>query len=112
MTDPGLDEPIEDLAFLTRWLRTTHGGTLSGRRIEALAAAVRADERAKVAEERDRLRDKVEAVRAATWDAAREAVARQTDLTELVHFDRPSDFRKGVLSSLVALDEARKEAEK
>lgn len=36
--------------------------------------------------------------------AAREAVLRQTDLTELVHFERPSDFRKGVLTCLAAVD--------
>lgn len=36
--------------------------------------------------------------------AARETVERQTDLTELVHFERPSDFRKGVLTCLAALD--------
>lgn len=36
--------------------------------------------------------------------AAREVVDRQTDLAELVHFERPSDFRKGVLTCLAALD--------
>jgi len=36
--------------------------------------------------------------------AAREAVGRQTNLPDLVHFDRPSDFRKGVLSCVVAID--------
>lgn len=36
--------------------------------------------------------------------AARKVVERQTDLTDLVHFERPSDFRKGVLTCLVALD--------
>lgn len=50
------------------------------------------------------LRDKIAAD---VWDAARTAVARQTDLTELVHFERPSDFRKGVLTCLVALDNER-----
>ena len=44
------------------------------------------------------------------WSVARAAVERQTDLADLVHFDRPSDFRKGVLTSLVALDAARQEA--
>lgn len=43
--------------------------------------------------------------------AAREVVARQTSLTELVHFERPSDFRKGVVTCLVALDNAIREAE-
>lgn len=38
--------------------------------------------------------------------AAREVVARQTDLTELIYFERPSDFRKGVLTCLAALDAA------
>lgn len=38
--------------------------------------------------------------------AAREVVDRQTDLAELVHFERPSDFRKGVLTCLAALDAA------
>lgn len=42
---------------------------------------------------------------------ARAVVARQTDLTELVLFDRPSDFRKGVLTCITALDSAIKEAE-
>lgn len=42
--------------------------------------------------------------------AAREVVMRQTDLAELVHFDRPSDYRKGVLTCLVALDKAIEEA--
>ena len=41
---------------------------------------------------------------------ARGVVERQTDLTELVHFDRPSDFRKGVLTCLMALDAAIKDA--
>ena len=35
--------------------------------------------------------------------AAREVVERQTDLTELIHFERPSDYRKGVLTCLMAL---------
>lgn len=42
--------------------------------------------------------------------AARDVVERQTDLTELVHFDRPSDFRKGVLTCLAALDDAIQKA--
>lgn len=42
---------------------------------------------------------------------AREIVARQTDLTELVHFERPSDFRKGVLTCLAALDARIRELE-
>jgi hypothetical protein len=37
---------------------------------------------------------------------ARRIVERQTDLTELVHFERPSDYRKGVLTCLMALDQA------
>ena len=41
---------------------------------------------------------------------ARAVVERQTDLTDLVHFDKPSDFRKGVLTCLVALDNAIREA--
>lgn len=40
---------------------------------------------------------------AAALDAAIATVERQTDLTELMHFDRPSDYRKGVLTSLAAL---------
>lgn len=43
--------------------------------------------------------------------SARGVVFRQTSLAELVHFDRPSDFRKGVLTCLAALDNAIKEAE-
>jgi hypothetical protein len=35
---------------------------------------------------------------------AREAVERQTDLPSLVFFERPSDFTKGVLSCLTAID--------
>lgn len=42
-------------------------------------------------------------VRAEAWDEAYKVVERQTDLTELVHFERPSDFRKGVLTCLTAL---------
>jgi hypothetical protein len=42
---------------------------------------------------------------------ARAVVERQTDLTDLVHFDRPSDFRKGILTCLVALDDAIARAE-
>lgn len=48
---------------------------------------------------------------AEAWDAADAAVERQTNLADLMHFDRPSDFRKGVLSSLMALRAARTEAE-
>jgi len=47
---------------------------------------------------------------AAGLRAAREVVARQADLTDLVHFERPSDYRKGVLTCLAALDAAIKEA--
>lgn len=43
--------------------------------------------------------------------AARVVVERQTNLADLVHFDRPSDFRKGIVTCLVALDEAIREAE-
>ncbi|GAA2608579.1 hypothetical protein GCM10010399_44260 [Dactylosporangium fulvum] len=35
---------------------------------------------------------------------AAEAVRAQANLPDLVHFDRPSDFRKGVLSCLAALE--------
>jgi hypothetical protein len=31
------------------------------------------------------------------------AVERQTNLPDLVHFDKPSDFRKGVLTALMAV---------
>lgn len=41
---------------------------------------------------------------------ARKVVERQTNLADLVHFDRPSDFRKGVLTCLAALDNAIAEA--
>jgi hypothetical protein len=41
---------------------------------------------------------------------ARKVVERQTDLTELIHFERPSDYRKGVLTCLMALDKAIEEA--
>lgn len=33
-----------------------------------------------------------------------EVVRRQANLPDLVHFDRPSDFRKGVLTCLAALE--------
>lgn len=36
--------------------------------------------------------------------AARDVVQAQTNLPDLIHFDRPSDFRKGVLTCLAALD--------
>ena len=46
-------------------------------------------------------------------DGLREAykvVERQSALADLIHFDRPSDFRKGVLTCLVALEKAIDEA--
>lgn len=53
----------------------------------------------------------VEAIVAArvaeAWNEAERAVERQTNLAELVYFDKPSDFRKGVLSSLTAVKAAR-----
>lgn len=50
-------------------------------------------------------------IRAEALREARAIVERQTDLTELVLFDRPSDFCKGVLTCLAALDAAIKEAQ-
>jgi hypothetical protein len=41
---------------------------------------------------------------AAEREAMIQVARRQTDLTELVHFDKPSDFRKGVLTVIVALE--------
>lgn len=52
----------------------------------------------------DILRARIEHAVAVALHGAREVVERQTDLTELVVFERPSDFRKGVLTSLTALD--------
>jgi hypothetical protein len=46
-------------------------------------------------------------IREQIWAEARTVLERQTDLTELIHFDRPSDFRKGILTCLAALDAAR-----
>jgi hypothetical protein len=43
----------------------------------------------------------------AVWDEAIAVARRQTNLAELVHFDKPSDFRKGVLTVIVALEAAR-----
>lgn len=57
----------------------------------------------------DELAAFVAKARTAAWGEARAAVERQTNLPDLVYFDKPSDFRKGVLSSLVALDNARGE---
>lgn len=57
------------------------------------------------------LKPAVEAIVAArvagAWNEAERAVERQTNLAELVYFDKPSDFRKGVLSSLTAVKAAR-----
>lgn len=44
------------------------------------------------------------------WKQVIECVERQADLPSLVHFDKPSDFRKGVLTVLAALNAARQEA--
>lgn len=44
---------------------------------------------------------------AEAWDEAIATVERQTNLADLMHFDRPSDFRKGVLTSLMALKAGR-----
>lgn len=57
-------------------------------------------------------REAAEGMLASALDTAREAgrrqaveaVRAQADLPDLVHFDRPSDFRKGVLSCLAALE--------
>ena len=38
--------------------------------------------------------------------AAKGIVERQTNLPDLIHFERPSDFRKGVLTSIMALEAA------
>ena len=46
-------------------------------------------------------------IREQIWAEARTVLERQTDLTELIHFDRPSDFRKGISTCLAALDAAR-----
>jgi hypothetical protein len=45
--------------------------------------------------------------RAEAWDEAVATVRRQTNLADLIHFDRPSDFRKGVLTCITALEAAR-----
>jgi hypothetical protein len=57
-------------------------------------------------------REAAEGMLASSLDTAREAgrrqaavaVRAQANLPDLVHFDRPSDFRKGVLSCLAALE--------
>ena len=49
------------------------------------------------------------AVADAVWAVAEARIRRQASLPDLVHFERPSDFRKGVLTCLAAL-EAREEA--
>lgn len=49
----------------------------------------------------------------AAWKEAIAVATRQTDLTDLtdlVHFERPSDFRKGVLTVITALNAAREKA--
>lgn len=48
---------------------------------------------------------KAEGLRQAT-----EAVRAQANLPDLVHFDRPSDFRKGVLTCLAALEAGASDA--
>jgi hypothetical protein len=48
--------------------------------------------------------DGIEAGRRLGRRQATEAVRAQANLPDLVHFDRPSDFRKGVLSCLAALE--------
>lgn len=50
------------------------------------------------------LRRHLQPLVAATWADARRVVERQTNLPALVHFDRPSDFSKAILSCLTALD--------
>lgn len=49
--------------------------------------------------------------KAETWEQAIATATRQIDLTDLMHFDKPSDFSKGVLTTIAALNAARVESE-
>ncbi len=55
-------------------------------------------------ENREYMRGYLDGAREA-WAAAVETAERQTNLADLVHFDKPSDFRKGVLTVITALRE-------
>lgn len=52
-------------------------------------------------------RNGLAAAEAAGFARAVAIVRAQADLPSLMHFDRPSDFRKGVLSCLAALEAGR-----
>ena len=92
------DVPAEWIEKVVSELQVKRDGAMSdGRLARAVLAAV------------------LPAIRADAWSDAIGVVERQTNLTELVHFDRPSDFRKGVLTCIAALNaealEHREEAQ-
>lgn len=98
---------------MTKWLWRWGSTMLSDEEREALFAATRSAVNYQafdaglpgglvVAVERI-IADRERRAKTEAWSDAIGVVERQTNLTELVHFDKPSDFRKGVLTCIAAL---------